>query len=160
MDNSQVLADIGTRVGEKNLSRSCQGNGCKVSMEGIAANRILADADRAFPAHGWDGKRCDYVLFLFGTTDMLWVAPLELKSGRVDVSDAVKQLQRGADFANCFAPTECKATCRPVLFHGRRIHPKDRKVLNRAKIRFRQSELAIKTARCGHARNLAQALST
>ena len=47
----------------------------------------------------------------------------------------------------------------PILFHGQGLHPKQRKDLNRAKVRIQGVDFSIKTARCGRPRNLAQALS-
>ena len=48
--------------------------------------------------------------------------------------------------------------CRPILIHGRSLDRRERKTLNRAKIRFRGQHLTIATARCGRPKNLAGAL--
>ncbi len=90
--------------------------------------------------------------------DTLFAVPLELKGGGVDASEVCAQLQGGADFAHRFVPKAFEAVCHPVLFHGGSIHPKQRKTLNRAKVRFRGRQLTIKTARCNRPRNLALAL--
>ena len=81
--------------------------------------------------------------------------PLELKSGRGEVSTVSEQLQRGADFAAHFAPSG--AICHPVLIHGKRINLRE---LNRAKVRFRDRRMTIRTGRCNRASNLVQALAT
>ena len=111
--------------------------------------------DKAFEAHGGKGKRCDFIVFLTGPEGELVAAPLELKSGGVDISDALEQLQGGAAFAQRFAPD---AVCRPILFHGKAIHPKDRKTLNQKKVRFRGVALTVKTKGCDQHRNLMDAL--
>lgn len=121
-------------------------------MAGVPSPRVVVDADRV---HGVQGKRCDYLLFFVAAgADTLVAAPIELKSGDIHASTASKQLQWGANFADRVA-----TVCRPILFHGKGIHPQQRKVLNRAKVLFRGRRLTIKTARCNRPGNLAQALS-
>ena len=154
-----VLEGIRARIQEKHLCESCSRSGCRVDMTGVSTDRVIADADLAFPAHRIGGKRCDFVLFLRNEAETLVVAPIELKSGSVDASEAIAQLRSGARFADRFAPNDADATCRPVLFFGRRIHRLQRRALNRERIGFRGLALAIKMARCGHDGNLARALS-
>jgi len=149
-----IRADIGT----ENCCDSCSRDGCGVSLEDVPRERVVVDADKAFDAHGRSGKRCDFILFVLGAGRKLIAAPLELKSGGVDVSDALEQLQKGVAFAGRFAPKASEAECRPILFHGSKIHPKDRIRLNRKKIRFRGRDLTVKTSRCNRPRNLADAL--
>ena len=81
--------------------------------------------------------------------------PLELKSGKAEVSHASKQLQHGADFAANFAPMN--AVCHPVLIYGKRINLRE---LNRAKVQFRDRLITVKAGRCNRQRNIADALST
>ena len=129
-------------------------------MTGVPSPRVVVDADRAFPAHDVKGKRCDYLLFFIAAgAHTLVVAPIELKSGDVDASTASEQLQQGAKFANHVVPDQSETVCHPILFHGRSIHPIQRRALNRAKVLFRDRRLTIKTARCNRPRNLARVLS-
>lgn len=154
------LANIRSQIGAENLSSSCSRDRCQVSMENVPSPRIIADADKAFPAHGLQGKKCDYVLFFVHNTGQQFVAaPIELKSGHVDASAVASQLQQGANFAKKFTP---KGTdCHPILIHGKkRIHSQERKTLNRAKVQFYGKSLTIKTARCGRSKNLAGALES
>lgn len=128
-------------------------------MEGVSRCRVIVDADLAFPAHDVSGGRCDYIVFLAESDAGTLVVPMELKNGGVDASEVAEQLQRGADFADRFVPnTNGDLPLLPVLFHSRSIHPKQRKTLNRAKIRFRGHNLTIKTERCDRPRNLANVL--
>ena len=127
-------------------------------MQDVPAPRILVDADLAFPYHQMEGQRCDFVLFVVSGKGSLFVVPMELKGGGVDASEVSAQLQRGVEFADRFAPQGFQAVCHPVLFHGGSIHPKQRKTLNRAKVRFRGRRLTISTARCNRPGNLALAL--
>ena len=158
MNRSKVLDEIRSKAGANNLSSSCSRDGCRVDMTGAPSPRVVVDADLAFPDHNRDGKRCDFILFLFDDTGCLLTAPIELKSGNVDASAAYEQLQQGADFAADIAPQTPPPLCRPILFHGGTIHPQQRKTLNRVKVRFRGRKLTIKTARCNARENLARAL--
>ena len=106
-------------------------------------------------------KRCDYILFFMNAEDdTLVIAPMELKSGAVDASEAVLQLTWGVGFAASVAPeAPTPVRCQPLLFHGRRIHKSQNRKLNLAKLRFRGVELTIITEHCDDRRNLANALS-
>ena len=153
---SEVLEGIRTAVGEDNLSESLSRDECGVDATGLPAQRVIVDVDQAFAAHQWTGSRCDFVVFFPAADERYAVTvPLELKSGRADVSQVSRQLQQGADFAARFAPAN--AVCRPVLIHGKRINLR---ALNRAKVRFRDRHMTIRAGRCNRAGNLAQALSS
>ena len=157
---SEVLNAIRSQVGEESLSDSCKREGCRVSLEDVPSRRVVVDADKAFPAHEIEGNRCDYVLFFVNpATNTLLAVPIELKSGGVkSASEASEQLQGGAEFAERFASLAASYICHPVLFHGGSLHEKQRKTLNRTKIRFCGLQLTIKTARCNRPKNLASAL--
>ena len=153
---NEVLDGIRQAVGRDNLSDSLSRDECGVDAAGLPEERIVVDADLAFPSHRWPGSRCDFVIFFPVAGERYMVtAPLELKSGRADVSSVSRQLQQGADFAARFAPAN--AVCRPVLIHGKRINLR---ALNRAKVRFRDRHMTIRAGRCNRAGNLAQALSS
>ena len=146
---SEVLNQIRTRVGEENLNTLRSRSGCGVNMTEAPVPRVVIDADRAFPAHGMAGKRCDYVIFFFDTANScLAVVPIELKGGDVKASDVSEQLQAGAKFAERFTPQATETVCLPRLFH-KGIHRKERSQLQRASIRFRGEDRPIKTAHCG-----------
>lgn len=156
------IREIRARVGRENLSESCSRDGCRVYMTDVPSPRIVVDVDRASRTHEIAGRRCDYILFFTRSDcDTLVMVPMELKSGGVDASTASEQLQRGVELAERFSRNriDVRSVCHPVLFHGKRIHEKARKALNRAKVRFRGRQLTIKTARCGQPRNLANVLA-
>ena len=123
-------------------------------MTGVPSARIAVDLDLAFEGRE---KRCDFILFIVDRGALV-VAPMELKSGRFRVPATAEQLRQGARFADSLAPAQAATACRPVLIHGRSIHPQQRTLLNRAKIEFRGRKLTVKTARCDRPRNLAHAL--
>lgn len=158
---ADILASLRSRVGADNLAASCSGDGCRVYMTDVPTPHVIVDADKAFDAHRIPGQRCDRVLFLLGPApSRLMAAPIELKSGTVDASHVAGQLQQGIEFVKRFAPPDASLTCRPILIHGRQLHPKQRKTLNRTKISFGRQRLTITTARCNRPRNLAMALAT
>ena len=113
MNKSEVLDAIRLKVGAENLSSSYNREGCRVYMTDVPSPRVVVDADLAFPAHNRDGKRCDFILFLFDNKGRLLTAPIELKSGKVDASEACEQLQQGADFAAGVAAQAPGILCRP-----------------------------------------------
>lgn len=155
---SDILSGLRSGVGAENLTNSCGGEGCRVFMTGVPPARVIVDAHKALPAHGIEGGRCDRVLFVVvGNRNRLVAAPIELKSGAVDISKVSDQLRQGVEFVDRLV-AGVDPRCRPVLVHGNRIHPKELKTLNREKIRFRGQDLTIKTARCGRPKNLASAL--
>ncbi len=156
----EVLDGIRANIGAENCCGSLSGDGCKVYLDDIPRDRIVVDAEKAFEAHGRSGKRCDFILFVPGDGRKLVAAPIELKSGGVDISEALEQLQGGAAFTERFAPKTSGAVCRPILFYGGSIHKSQLKALNRGKIRFHQVDFTVTIKRCGHRRNLADALKT
>ena len=149
------LSRIRDAVGDDTIRRSLSRDECGVDPAGLPEQRIIVDADLAFPVHQWSGSRCDFIIFCAGTLrDHVLTVPLELKSGKAEVSHVYDQLQRGADFADHFAPPG--AVCHPVLIHGKRINLT---LLNRAKVLFRGRRMTIRTARCNRKGNLSKALS-
>lgn len=149
-----VLDGIRSAVGDDKLSQSLSRDECGVDPTGLPDQRVIVDVD-AFQSHQWPGHRCDFVVFYLAASEhRIVTVPLELKSGRADVSQVSKQLQQGADFAATIAPS---AVCRPVLIHGKRINLRE---LNQAKVQFRNRQVTIRTERCNRQGNLAGALST
>lgn len=146
---SAALDRIREKASDDHCCESCSRDGCRVDLNGAPSPRLIVDADSAFPAHGMEGKRCDFILFLSGGGRMLVAAPIELKSGNVDASEAVDQLRAGAAFADRLSQGEDEVDCRPILFHGKSIHRKQRADLARGKVNFRGRKLTVKIARCG-----------
>ena len=128
---SELLNRIRSQVGEQNLSTSCSRDGCRVFLADVPSDRVIVDLDKVFPDS--KDRQGDYVLFFVGTKSPLVTVPMELKSGRVDsVSGARAQLQQAASHADALMPASSKPLCRPILFHGRRLHRTQRDRLNNA----------------------------
>ena len=149
MNENKILDNIRIRVGKENLSTSCRRDGCRVRMTGAPTPRVVVDADRAFPAHGIRGQRCDYVMFFFHGTarNNLFVIPIELKGRDINVSRAFNQLQAGANFAERFTSRDTSAKCFPLLFH-KGISKRKLEKLKELKVRFRNRDRTIQTERC------------
>lgn len=155
---SDSLAEIRRNAGENNLSKSCDRDGCRAYMNGIPQRKVIVDADLAFPAHGRTGKRCDFILFLENVDGTLVVVPIELKSGGTDELQAIEQLEEGTMFAEGIIPDTSNSICCPILFHGKILHPFQRRKLMRSKVIFRGKRVGIETAPCSRRSNLAKAL--
>ncbi len=160
MQLSKVLDEIRERVGIENLTDSCSGRGCRVDMTDVPRDRIVVDVDLAFKAHQRTGKHCDKILFYVDTTEnRLVVVLIELKSGTFKVTDVAQQLQGSVNFVSSLVPRDLKATCIPVVFHGKGIHAAQRPRFRGAKVRFRNKESVIRRNKCGAPKNLANVLS-
>ena len=75
---SAALDGIRAKVGEENCDKSCSRDGCGVDLTDAPTDRVIVDADKAFPAQGREGKRCDFILFMDRPGAPLLTAPVEL----------------------------------------------------------------------------------
>ena len=155
-----IRSKIASKLGWKNLNASPTQRGCQVYLNEMPTDRILIDADRALPAFGIEGSRCDRILFLIGSEGILVVVPIELKGGGFKASKVSQQLQNGARFAEEIMPNTFDATCQPILFHAKGVHKVQRTRLNRQEIRFRRTKFSIKTAKCNQSGNLREVLNS
>ena len=155
---NETLNKIRSQAGEENLNTSCSRDGCRVYLTDVPSSRVIVDIDKVFPDSS--DEQGDYVLFYMDDKNTLVTAAMELKSGDVDASKARAQLQQAATYAEDLVKKDSKPKpiCHPILVHGGSLHPKQRKTLNRSKVRFFNRQLTIKTARCGRPRNLVLAL--
>ena len=155
----EALKEIRQWVGDRKAT-SYTKKGCRVSMANIPSDRVVLDVDIAFPTDRADTNQCDFILFYMQSTqNSLAGVPMELKSGNIDASEAVAQLQEGARIVDRYTPSDIEMNLIPVLVHGGSVHRSQRNRLRTSRIRFRGEEFPINTARCGHQGNLAQALA-
>ena len=170
MGLKELLAEIGKQAHEKCVSKSCSGDGCRVYLTDTPSDRVIVNLEWEFEQRKIDTKRCDHVIFCGNASQSnLIVVLVELKSGTFKTSTVAEQLQRGADFvtemfgklskeASAILST-LEVTCVPALFHGKRIGRFELRELERAKVRFRSRNTAIKRRKCGEPKNLALVLS-
>ena len=116
----------------------CQGQGCSVSLEDAPTPFVLINMDCPDIQIEDASKRCDY-LFI-GESDTGgpgWVAVLELKKGKPNVSEIVPQLQAGARYAEKIIPHGAAVQFCPVAFCGGKLGGIERRRFRNALIRFR-----------------------
>ena len=129
--------------------------GCSVSLAGAPTPSITIDMDKPQAPVKQNETKCDYV-FIGGSSNVFLV-PLELKRGKLDASDALKQLQAGANIADDrIIPNGEDIQFLPVAVCGGKIHPAQRRRLLQSEIRFNNQSSNIKLLRCGQ--RLADAL--
>ena len=126
---------------------SCNKGGCKVGLKGLQSNRIIVDMDCKDLGIPDNQKRCDYLYV--GEKRKTQVVPIELKSGKVpSASDAVEQLQNGADQADGWLPSKLRFEFVPVLVHGGGTHREILKSLRSLNVQFRGKLTRVKLLKC------------
>lgn len=93
--------------------------GCRVLMTGAPAPRLVVDFDKPGSPRHPDAPHCDYLFIGEDVNGLDWVAPLELKRGRLHADEIVRQLQAGADAAERFVSESESIKFRPVAATGR-----------------------------------------
>ena len=112
------------RTFRETLDKRCLGNGrlnkqgCKVSMKDAPSPRLVVDFDKPGSPLGPSQTRCDYLFVADGDKSSGWVAPLELKNGRLHANQAVRQLRAGARAAEQLVPSGEQVKFRPVAVSG------------------------------------------
>ena len=147
---SGVVAAVKCEVPAGCQASRCRRPGCSVSMAGLPEDYVLVDLDCPELDISPDGKRCDYV-FVGGDEDAMWVAPIELKSGRFKVSEVKKQLKGGTDVAAAWLPRQDGFRFVPVLVYGGGMHKQERNALGRVKITLHGRTRRAVWIRCGGA---------
>ena len=161
MKLSEVLSEIRTRVDKDSLADSCSGDECDVDLTDIPDERVIILVEHEFALRKMEGRRCDRLLFFISTVDnVLFIVPIELKSGNIRASRGIRQLLGGVELADRLVPeaSDFETICLPVLFSGNVIHPAQHKRLNQRGGTFRNQFFKVRTARCGEVRSLADAL--
>lgn len=130
----------------------CRRPGCSVSLAGFPAARVAVDFDKRGSPLGPSDKRPDFLVIAAPADDVGWVAPVELKKGSADVSDAAKQLQAGANIAERRVSQSGVANTvfRPVLATGNMRRAEQRELtLKKNRVRFRGEWTGIERIDCG-----------
>lgn len=156
---TDVMARIGEVVSGDCLAAACRKKGCRLSLDGAPEPYLLVDMDHKHaPPPGAGQPKCDYIFF--GWEKGLWVAPLELKRGRPNFGEIVRQLRSGADVAHRLVPVDVTVRFRPVAVHAGSVRTTElrrfRQEANR--IRFRGQRELVRLVRCG--KTLREALNS
>lgn len=100
--------------------------------------------------HDHGGRLCDFLVF-FTYDDDDWCAAVEMKSGRIDASVVVEQLQAGALVIQCILGNGKRTPFAAVLAHRGRMSQNELRVLRSRRIRFGGRKHLIRPVRCGSA---------
>ena len=143
-----IVAAIADKIPVACQVRRCHKRGCRIDLAEAPSPRVIVDMDcETLPIRG-NGQRCDY-LFVGDEGNRTWIAPIELKSGRLNAREALGQLEGTARVADSWLPQGVSFQFAPVLAHGKKIHRNDLKVLRSRKIQLRGQKKATTLIRCG-----------
>ena len=147
------MADLVERIRE-NLPNEClakgkyRKKGCSVSLQKAPVPFIMIDMDKPQAPVKQNDTKCDYI-FIGGSSNVFLV-PLELKRGKLDASDVVRQLQAGANIAdNRIIPKRESVQLLPVAICGGKFHRAEIRRLSQHKIRFRGKPSNVQLLKCG-----------
>ena len=148
---ADIVKTLGDQLPVECQATKCSGAGCSLKLNNLPKPYVLIDMDCKELEHP-TGNRCDFI-FISGE-DVInkkdaWIVPIELKSGRLDASQVIKQLQSGSNFAASIMPQNVRVQFIPIAAHGGRAHSREIKKLRQQRIRFRQIQAQIKLTRCG-----------
>lgn len=143
-----TVAEIAHIVPNVCRTNRCEKDKCRIDLAEAPRVRVIVDMDcNVLPIPPAE-KRCDY-LFVGEDHKETWVAPIELKSGRLSVSAVLEQLEGGAGMANRWLPQGVTLQFVPVLAHGKKIHRNDLRALRAEKLRLRGQRKGIAVIKCG-----------
>ena len=124
-------------------------NGCRVSLDGVPSPRVVVDFDKPGSPLGPSETRCDYLLVAEVKEEGYgWVAPLELKSGRLHADHVVRQLRAGALAAEKLLPDAVQVRFRPVAV-GKVPKAERKRLRSKDRIRFHGRIEAVRWMPCG-----------
>ena len=142
-----LVEQVRQNIDEECLARRCRRDGCSLTLESLAQPFILIDMDHErSPSDRSGGKNCDYIFV--GDEDH-WIAPLELKRGKLHAEDVVAQIQAGAAIADQIVPHRVRTRFRPVAAYGGKAHRAELRLLTTSRVRFRSQNNRVALVRCG-----------
>ena len=144
---TELIDAVRNQVSPECLTRKCSRPGCSVPLKGAPNPRLIIDFDKPGSPLGERETRCDFLFIAEESNNPGWVSPLKLKGGRVDVSEAIEQLQAGASVAEALVSQDLKVNFRPVLASGN-IPKAERAALKRT-ISFHGNSMPVRRIRCG-----------
>ena len=149
---ADILNDVLSKVPEKCRAKQCREAKCSLKLNNLPKPYVLIDMDCKELEHP-AGNRCDFIFV--SDEDVInkkdaWVAPIELKSGRLNPGQVILQLQSGADFADTIMPQNIKVQLIPVVASGNTSYrPSEFEEFRKYPVKFRQVRAYIKLAECG-----------
>ncbi len=160
-----LLEDVRRKiVDEKCLVKGgLKKDGCKVVMTGVPNFRLIVDFDKPDAPLAANATRCDYLVIAEGkgkgktegegkgNDGCGWVAVLELKRGRLDSTQVVRQLQAGASAAERLVPGDVKVRFRPVAVCGGTMRKYELEALKHKanRVAFHEHKKYVRVMKCG-----------
>ena len=143
-----LVESVRSRIPKNCISTRCQANGCSADVGAAPTPFLIVDMDCRTLSLNQRSSRCDFI-FVTDRGDV--VAALELKRGKVEASQVVRQLQAGADFADSLIPRRSSVRFVPIAVYGGKAHRGELTKLGqrRAQIRFRSSHVRVELLKCG-----------
>jgi hypothetical protein len=127
-------------------TRQAKESGCLVVLPTASATWAAINGTKYQAQHDYHDKLCD-LLFAWNRTSDLAASVIELKSGKLNVDNVVKQLQNGADILDDLLKG-LRCNFLPVLIHGP-LRTIDVRKFEKQRIRFRSNSSRIELRRCG-----------
>lgn len=121
-------------------------NGCALGLP--PHPRKVIGGSRYQENHDHREKLCDAIIFWNNEKDGVSLVVAELKSGGFSASGVIEQLQGGARLAEAVVVFDGTIAFAPLLFKKKGMHSIERKVLSRARVRFRGKGHPIQTMSC------------
>lgn len=125
----------------------CARDSCSVRVRGYLEKYVLVNIDCSALGIPRDEIRCDYIL-VAEITQTTWIAPIELKSGRIKGAHARSQLEAGAVLLDSWLPEDALCRFVPILARKREPHPLDLAQLRQG-VNFRGKKVQIVLLDCG-----------
>lgn len=132
------------------LTNTCVQNKCKLVIGNIKNLSIIMDCDKYKNKNNIVEEICDFIIFTYKKLNIFVIGAIELKSGRVDIDKAIKQIKNCAIIADkkTFHIKNLKFI--PILvyiknlkLHGKTIKVNELRKLKKSKIQFRGKKFGI-----------------
>ena len=124
--------------------------GCRVSMTGMPKPRLVVDFDKPGSPRRPGAPLCDYLFIAEDENGIGWVAPLELKRGRLHADEVVRQLREGAVAAETLVPEGEPIEFRPVAASGSTPKAERNRLRNKnSRIQLHGRTEAVRLLSCG-----------
>ena len=133
------------------ISTRLSKQGCAVSLDGAPTECIIIDLDYPSSPLPPPNVRCDYLVVADDTAGGRWLAPMELKRGRFQMGQCIRQLRAGTRAAEQIVPPSVAVRFRPIAVFGGSIHKAERLRLRQgySKLSFRGMREPLRLTKCG-----------
>lgn len=144
-----LLSAVRSQVAQSCIVNRCNRDGCSVSLPGNSRNRVVVDCDGEGSPFGANQAKCDYLLFEETDSGTGRAVPIELKSGGIKASDAIRELQAGAAMVENLIPPRTGLRFLPLIASGN-VPKGEKAAIKKVRIRFRGKPVRISRIRCGN----------